>query len=170
MAMQRKPPKRERSNEQTLAPHTPEGSKAFQSVLDHGFPRFPRPALVNGNEYRVLPFNLTELSSEDLGVELAYWNAMHNYAVEQAVLVRNDLDTQKAKIHSLVDARMSVTEGNTVTDRKAKVKFHPDVILLQENADHLQLVHNLIDGVISNCERNYSTVSREITRRSNHVE
>jgi hypothetical protein len=169
MAIRKKPPGRE-GGDDPLAPNTSEGQKAYQSVLKHGFPSFPRPDNGAGNHYRVLPENLTILGSDDLGEQMSYWNAMHNYAVEQSVLVWNDLDAEKRKIEKLVNARLGNMTGDTVTERKAKAKSHADVISLQERVDHLHMVHNLIEGIKGNCERNCSTVSREITRRSSNSE
>jgi hypothetical protein len=155
-----------------LAPHTEEGRKAYQSVLEHGFPRFPHPDHNAGTlTFRVLPPNVTELDSPSLGEHLSYWSAMHSYAVEQGVLVGNDLETHKKKMDREVSARLSRDEDKlTVTDRKARARQHPNVIVLQERTDHLQLVHNLIEGIKSNCERNYATLSREISRRNNHAD
>jgi hypothetical protein len=166
--MRRKPPGREGIDE-PLAPLTTEGKKAYQSVLSHGFPKFPRPDS-GTEEFRVLPANLTELGSDELGEWMSYWNAMQNYAVEQSVLVLNDLEAQKRKADAIVNGRMSKMPGDTVTERKARAKLDPEASTLQDRVDHLRMVHNLIEGIKGNCERNYNTVSREISRRSNHAE
>jgi hypothetical protein len=166
-----KPSSKLSAPDEELAPTTDEGKKAYESVLKHGFPSFPRP--VNGKDpvsFRVLPDNLSGLGSEDLADEMGYWTAMQSYAVEQGVLVWNDLEANKRKLEKIVDARLTVVSGGTITEKKARARSHPDAALLQERVNHLQSVYNLIDAIRGNCERNYATISRVVSTRETAAE
>ena len=156
---------------EVLAPLTDEGKKAYDSVRKHGFPSFPKP--VNKDDpaaFRVLPANLSALGSDDLAEEMGYWTAMQSYATEQAALVWNDLEANKRRFDKIVDARLTVVSGGTVTEKKARARAHPDAQGLQERVNHLQSVYNLIDAIRGNCERNYATISRVVSTRESSAE
>jgi hypothetical protein len=155
-----------RAEEPLLAPTTEEGRKAYDSVLKHGFPSFPKP--VNKDDpvsFRTLPANLSSMGSDDLADELGYWTAMQSYANEQATLVWNDLEAHKRQVDKLVDARLSTVSGGTITEKKARARMHPDAQIHQNRTDHLQSVYNLIDAIRSNCAANYATISRVVSTR-----
>jgi hypothetical protein len=160
------PELRKQAPEPPLAPTTEEGRKAYDSVLKHGFPSFPKP--VNKDDpasFRTLPANLSSMGSDDLADELGYWTAMQSYANEQATLVWNDLEAHKRQVDKLVDARLSTVSGGTITEKKARARMHPDAQLHQNRTDHLQSVYNLIDAIRSNCAANYATISRVVSTR-----
>jgi hypothetical protein len=157
--------------EPPLAPSTEEGQKAYASVLRHGFPSFPKPVNTDDPEaYRVLPQQLSSMSSDDLADEMGYWTAMQSYATEQAVLVWNDLESNKRKLDKMIDARLSVVSGGSVTEKKARARANPEVQALQARVDHLQSVYNLIDAIRGNCERNYAAISRVVSTRESSAE
>ncbi len=169
--MAKRQPRDDRPKEAPLAPTTEEGQRAYASVQKHGFPSFPKP--VNRDDpasFRVLPPNLSELSAEDLADEMAYWTAMQSYATEQGVLVWNDLEATKRRLDRIIDARLSVVSGGTVTEKKARARANPEAAALQERVNHLQSVYNLIDAIRGNCERNYMTISRVVATRESSAE
>jgi hypothetical protein len=157
--------------EPPLAPTTEEGIKAWRSVLNHGFPSFPKPTNKDDPlSFRVLPDRLSDVSSDELQDEMAYWTAMYSYANEQATLVWNDLEANKRKVDKMIDGRLSAVTGGTVTEKKARARMHPEAQDAQRRVDHLQSVYNLIDAIRSNCERNYNTISRVVSARESSAE
>jgi len=141
--------------------------------LAHGFPSFPKPTNKDDPAaFRVLPDQLSSLSSDDLADEMAYWTAMQSYATEQAALVWNDLEAKKRNLEKMVAARLSTggMPGLSVTEKKARATMHPEAQALQERVNHLQSVYNLIDAIRGNCERNYATISRVVSTRESSAE
>ena len=171
MIKKRKKPVKAPPAAKPLAPTTDEGKKAWQSVLNHGFPTFPRPTdEADPLSFRVLPDKLASLHADDLANEMGYWTAMQSYATEQAALVWNDLEANKRRLERLIDARIASGLGDTVTEKKARARQNPEVQALQERVNHLQSVYNLIDAIRGNCERNYAAISRVVSTRETAVE
>jgi hypothetical protein len=120
----------------------------------------------------VLPPDITDISSENLGELFTRLTAWTDYIASQKVMA--ELEERAAlKKKDLVENRLMYTrmgaqvKGERVTAVKAEIAVNPDVIELDNDYEEKYAYRKLVEMLLNNHERDLSLVSREITRRSN---
>lgn len=120
----------------------------------------------------VLPSDITDISSEQLGELFTRLTAWTDYIASQKVLAElEERDAQK-RLKRLEDTMMfkrmgAQVKGERVTAIKAEIACNQDVIDLENEYEEKYAYRKLVEMLLTNHERDLSLVSREITRRSN---
>lgn len=137
---------------------------AVRQLAEQGFrvPNYP------DSEIPFLPPDITGLGDEslmDLFVCLTAWTDFVGMQVACAQIDERSasraLDAAEASLYS-----RSTSSSERVTDLKAKVAAHPDVLKARETLDEKHAYRKVIEALFSSIERDASLVSREITRRT----
>ena len=123
-------------------------------------------------EQVIMPSDITDVSSEELGGLFTKLTAWTDYIASQLALAQLDersaLRKKDALENKLLVARMgSQVKGERITAIKAEVSVHKDVLALDETYEEKYAYRKLVEMLLTNHERDLQLVSREITRRSN---
>lgn len=129
---------------------------------------FHKPA----GEQVVLPQDITDISSEQLGELFTRLTSWTDYIASQLVMAqleeRAALKKKEFTENTMLIRRMgSQAKGERITAIKAEVSIHPDVVSLDDLYEEKYAYRKLVEMLLTNHERDLSLVSREITRRSN---
>ncbi len=119
-----------------------------------------------------LPPDITDISSENLGLLFTQLTAWTDYIASQATMAqleeRAALKKKEQVENALMFKRMGAqAKGERVTAIKAEIAAQQDVIDLDNDYEEKYAYRKLVEMLLSNHERDLSLVSREITRRSN---
>lgn len=119
-----------------------------------------------------LPPDITDISSDNLGLLFTQLTAWTDYIASQATMAqleeRAALKKKEQLENSLMFKRMGAqAKGERVTAIKAEIAASQDVIDLDNDYEEKYAYRKLVDMLLSNHERDLSLVSREITRRAN---
>jgi hypothetical protein len=119
-----------------------------------------------------LPPDITDISSENLGLLFTQLTAWTDYIASQATMAqleeRAALKKKEQVENALMFKRMGAqAKGERVTAIKAEIAAMQDVIDLDNDYEEKYAYRKLVEMLLSNHERDLSLVSREITRRSN---
>lgn len=124
-------------------------------------------------EQVVLPPDITDVSSEELGGLFTRLTAWTDYIASQ--LVHAQLDeraAQKAleyKENMLLVQRMGAqVKGERVTTVKAQIAVDEKIVELANQYEEKYAYRKLVEMLLTNHERDLALVSREITRRSSN--
>lgn len=124
------------------------------------------------DEQVVLPPDITDISSENLGELFTRLTAWTDYIASQKVMA--ELEERAAlKKKDLLENRLMYTrmgaqvKGERVTAVKAEIAVNPEIIELDNDYEEKYAYRKLVEMLLNNHERDLSLVSREITRRSN---
>jgi hypothetical protein len=129
---------------------------------------FQRP---EGEQVR-LPADITDISSENLGLLFTQLTAWTDYIASQVAMAQLE-ERAALKKKEQLETRMLFTrmgaqaKGERVTAIKAEVAANQDIIDLDNDYEEKYAYRKLVEMLLSNHERDLSLVSREITRRSN---
>jgi hypothetical protein len=140
---------------------------ALEKFKDWGL-TFNKPS----NEQVVLPADITDVSSEQLGELFTRLTAWTDYIASQMAMAvleeRAALKKKEFAENSMLIKRMgSQAKGERITAIKAEVSIHPDVVVLDNDYEEKYAYRKLVEMLLQNHERDLQLVSREITRRSN---
>lgn len=129
--------------------------------------QFSKPS----DEQVVLPQDITEISSEELGLlftKLTSWTDYINSQVVMAQLEeRAALKKKEFLENSMLVRRMgSQAKGERVTAIKAEIAVHEDIVDLDVEYEEKYAYRKLVEMLLTNHERDLALVSREITRRN----
>lgn len=124
------------------------------------------------DEQVVLPPDITDVSSENLGELFTRLTAWTDYIASQKVMAeleeRAALKKRDLLENQLMFKRMGAqTKGERVTAVKAEIAINEEVIALDNDYEEKYAYRKLVEMLLNNHERDLSLVSREITRRSN---
>lgn len=124
------------------------------------------------DEQVVLPADITDISSEQLGEIFTRLTAWTDYIASQKVMAeleeRAALKKRDLLENQLMFKRMGAqVKGERVTAVKAEIAVNQDVIDLDNDYEEKYAYRKLVEMLLNNHERDLSLVSREITRRSN---
>lgn len=124
------------------------------------------------DEQVVLPGDITNISSEQLGELFTRLTAWTDYIASQKVMAeleeRAALKKKDFTENTLLIRRMGASvKGERITAVKAEISIDPDVVELENDYEEKYAYRKLVEMLLNNHERDLSLVSREITRRSN---
>lgn len=124
------------------------------------------------DEQVILPPDITDVSSENLGELFTRLTAWTDYIASQKVMAeleeRAALKKRDLLENQLMFKRMGAqTKGERVTAVKAEIAVNEEVISLDNDYEEKYAYRKLVEMLLNNHERDLSLVSREITRRSN---
>jgi hypothetical protein len=122
----------------------------------------------------VLPPDITDVSSEQLGELFTRLTAWTDYVNSQVALAfleeRAALKAKEFAENTMLIKRMgSQVKGERITAIKAEVSIHPDIVALDNEYEEKYAYRKLVEMLLNNHERDLQLVSREITRRSNEA-
>jgi hypothetical protein len=123
-------------------------------------------------EQVVLPNDITDVGSEELGTLYTRLTSWSDYIASQLTLAqleeRAALKAKEFKENTMLVRRMgSSVKGERVTTVKAEIAVDPDVVALDNDYEEKYAYRKLVEMLLTNHERDLQLVSREITRRSN---
>lgn len=119
-----------------------------------------------------LPEDITDISSENLGLLFTKLTAWTDYIASQVALAqleeRASLKQKEQLENKLMFTRMGAqVKGERVTAIKAEIAANQDVIDLDNTYEEKYAYRKLVEMLLHNHERDLMLVSREITRRAN---
>lgn len=124
------------------------------------------------DEQVVLPADITDISSDQLGELFTRLTAWTDYIASQMVMAqleeRAALKKKEFTENTLLVRRMGAqVKGERITAVKAEINVDPVVVELDNDYEEKYAYRKLVEMLLNNHERDLSLVSREITRRSN---
>lgn len=123
-------------------------------------------------EQVVLPSDITDITSENLGELFTRLTAWTDYIASQLAVAQLEERAAQKKLefleNTLLVRRMGAhVKGERVTTVKAEIAINQDVVDLSTDYEEKYAYRKLVEMLLNNHERDLSLVSREITRRSN---
>ena len=120
----------------------------------------------------ILPPDITDITSENLGELFTRLTAWTDYIASQKVMAeleeRAALKKKDLLENRLMYMRMGAqVKGERVTAVKAEIAVNEDIIAMDNDYEEKYAYRKLVEMLLNNHERDLSLVSREITRRSN---
>ena len=124
------------------------------------------------DEQVVLPADITDISSEQLGELFTRLTSWTDYIASQTTMAlleeRAALKKKEFTENTMLIKRMgSQAKGERITAIKAEVSIHPEIVALDNDYEEKYAYRKLVEMLLTNHERDLMLVSREITRRSN---
>lgn len=124
------------------------------------------------DEQVVLPADITDVSSEQLGELFTRLTAWTDYIASQKVMAELEERAAQKRLKLLEDKMMfrrmgAQVKGERVTAIKAEISVNQDIIDLDNDYEEKYAYRKLVEMLLNNHERDLQLVSREITRRSN---
>lgn len=124
------------------------------------------------DEQVVLPSDITDISSEQLGELFTRLTAWTDYIASQKVMAELEERAAQKKLRLTEDRMMfkrmgSQAKGERVTVIKAEIAVDEEIITLDNDYEEKYAYRKLVEMLLNNHERDLALVSREITRRSN---
>jgi len=124
------------------------------------------------DEQVVLPADITDISSEQLGELFTRLTAWTDYIASQKVMAELEERAAQKRLKLLEDKMMfrrmgAQVKGERVTAIKAEISVNQDIIDLDNDYEEKYAYRKLVEMLLNNHERDLQLVSREITRRSN---
>ena len=140
---------------------------ALEKFADWGL-TFHKP----GGEQVVLPEDITDISSEQLGELFTRLTAWTDYIASQLTMAqleeRAALKKKDFTENTMLVKRMGAqVKGERITAVKAEISVDPTVVQLDNDYEEKYAYRKLVEMLLTNHERDLQLVSREITRRSN---
>jgi hypothetical protein len=131
---------------------------------------FQRPT---GDQVQIPP-DITDISSENLGLLFTQLTAWTDYIASQATMAhleeRSALKKKDQVENAMMFKRMGAqAKGERITAIKAEIAAQQDVIDLDNEYEEKYAYRKLVDMLLTNHERDLSLVSREITRRGSEA-
>jgi len=125
------------------------------------------------DEQVVLPSDITDVSSEELGGLFTRLTAWTDYITSQLVMAQLDeRSAQKSLDYNenimLVKRMGAQTKGERVTTVKAQIAVDDKIVDLANVYEEKYAYRKLVEMLKENHERDLQLVSREITRRSSN--
>ncbi len=125
------------------------------------------------DEQVVLPSDITEVSSEELGGLFTRLTAWTDYITSQLVMAQLDeRSAQKSLDYNenimLVKRMGAQVKGERVTTVKAQIAVDDKIVDLANVYEEKYAYRKLVEMLKENHERDLQLVSREITRRSSN--
>jgi hypothetical protein len=120
----------------------------------------------------VLPSDITQIGSEDLGELFTQLTAWTDYIASQLTMAqleeRAALKKKEYLENTMLVKRMGAqVKGERVTAVKAEISVNQDIIDLDNDYEEKYAYRKLVEMLLTNHERDLQLVSREITRRTN---
>jgi len=119
----------------------------------------------------VLPPDITDVTSEQLGELLTKLTSWTNYIASQLAMAQLEERSALKKLefleNTLLVKRMGAqTKGERVTTVKAEIATHQDIVDLSNDYEEKYAYRKLVEMLMTNHERDVFVVSREMSRRS----
>lgn len=139
------------------------------SALDAFTEKFSLPSRP-GQSAPEIPFNLDDLSDEELMETYAKFMAWVSYS--KAEMVKAEIDEDKeSNLCRVLEARVLIEQwgadakGDRVTIAKARRDVDARVIMQQEKYQNSRAYRKLVETMYESCERGAQLLSRELSRR-----
>lgn len=116
------------------------------------------------------PEDITELSGEEVGQQLSYWNAMRSHANYLLSLFAHAHGAEAMEAEQRFDVVYAQSTDKHVTDKRHKAGAARSVRARQAAAARLEGEVGIIKSLWQSYQNNYEAVSRELTRRNNDYE
>lgn len=125
------------------------------------------------DEQVVLPPDITDISSEQLGEIFTRLTSWTDYIASQMVMAqleeRAALKKKEFAENTMMVRRMGAqVKGERVTAVKAEIAVNPEIVNLDNDYEEKYAYRKLVEMLLTNHERDLALVSREITRRGNN--
>ena len=119
----------------------------------------------------ILPADITDVSSEELGFLFTRLTAWTDYIASQLTMAqleeRAALRKKELLENTMLVRRMGASaKGERVTTVKAEIAVHQDILDLDNDYEEKYAYRKLVEMLLTNHERDLQLVSREITRRN----
>lgn len=114
------------------------------------------------------PGNVADLDSMELAAHLTHWSAWAGYARFQLAIAETNFAAFNAESSMNEQVFMFRSKGDykTVTEMKASVAQRPEMQQLEAKVLKAEAEKKLIKALLEGYEMKYSTISREISRRT----
>jgi hypothetical protein len=125
------------------------------------------------DEQVVLPPDITDISSEQLGELFTRLTAWTDYVASQMAMAvleeRAALKKKDFAENTMLVRRMGAgVKGERITTVKAEVAIDPAIVELDNDYEEKYAYRKLVEMLLNNHERDLQLVSREITRRNSN--
>jgi hypothetical protein len=119
----------------------------------------------------VLPADITDIGSEELGELFTRLTAWTDYIASQLTMAqleeRAALRKKEFTENTMLVRRMGAqVKGERVTAVKAEIAVNEEVVALDNDYEEKYAYRKLVEMLLTNHERDLMLVSREITRRT----
>jgi len=119
----------------------------------------------------VLPPDITDVTSEQLGELLTKLTSWTNYIASQLAMAQLEERSALKKLEFLENTMLvkrmgAQTKGERVTTVKAEIATHQDIVDLSNDYEEKYAYRKLVEMLMTNHERDVFVVSREMSRRS----
>lgn len=147
---------------------------AHAEMVSRGISLPERPAFPSSHEFigedgsPKIPFDLQDLSEQELGQ--LYWilNAWYAYVVGQWALVENQYTVAKEQF-KLVASRVRIGKEGRVQDKTDRQITDRRYVMANARAIELKCLFNLLSKVKDKCDAEIKMVSRAITLREQKI-
>lgn len=133
--------------------------------------RVPQQPLNNDGEPIVLRLNaaVVDMDNVSLGKLLVDLSALCDYAAYAAAVAEINLSVETA-VFEFVRAKVRIGKSGKVHESRDKTNIDPRFIEAQSQLLEKQAIATLTKVLVENYQRDWQTVSREITRRGQESE
>lgn len=119
-----------------------------------------------------LPYDITELTSDELAQKFTLLTAWADYIASQLVIAQTDEEAAERSYKYLTDKLLvekmgTRATGDRITLIRAQVNIEPEVQRAAQGLAEKTAYRKLVQMLLDNHQRDITLVSREITRRSN---
>lgn len=119
----------------------------------------------------VLPPDITDVTSEQLGELLTKLTSWTNYIASQLAMAQLEERSALKKLEFLESTMLvkrmgAQTKGERITTVKAEIAIHQDIVDLSNDYEEKYAYRKLVEMLMTNHERDVFVVSREMSRRS----
>jgi hypothetical protein len=138
--------------------------KAMSYVDTLGFP-LPESPAKTGTYW---PENVADLDSQELALHLTHWSAWAGYARFQLAIAETNFAafTTEFNVSEQIFVHRSKGDYKTVTEMKAAFAQKPEMQQLEAKVLKAEAEKKIIKALLEGYEMKYSTISREISRRT----
>jgi len=114
-----------------------------------------------------LPWNLSESSQADLSQLMTGYSRLKAFARYHHAIASATVRDLAGELKSTVGEDLLVTQGDTVTIRKAQVMASPGIKALNRQLLDAQVLEEMLKSLLDGYDDKYKVVSREISLRDN---
>ncbi len=149
-----------------VVPNTDSLEYGDERVKDLGLP-IPSKQTPYEGEIVEWPSSLSELTLEDLSVQMTWWTGWSAYGRYSLSRAETNLASCEEAFTLNMGAYLVATSGDypTVTAAKAAYAQKPDSISLKRQIMKLQAEKKIVGALLQGYDEKKKTVSRELTRR-----
>lgn len=133
----------------------------------------PLPAKPERNDGVIIqwPDNIGDLSPDDLAEQMTWWTGWSTYLRYALAKVESDLSANESAENVNEKKHLFRSSGDygTVTAAKAAYSQRPDAEKAAMHIQELSAQKKLLKALLEGYDKNYDTISREISRRGGEM-